>query len=171
MSSCLISPTPSVTESGVLCLEPSLSATCAARISTRPGLRERCRRGQRLPALRLYELSPELGKIPPHRSDAGTLLLADAYGAARTIFVTDVDGVFSADPKGPDGAGSEVLPRVSAAELLDKGFDLLPVDPIALRLMVRTKHVKKIQIVNGLVPGTITRALRGEHVGTFVDAV
>jgi hypothetical protein len=30
--------------------------------------------------------------------------------------------------------------------------------------------VREIQIVNGLTPGNITRALRGEHVGTIIHA-
>jgi molybdenum storage protein len=36
--------------------------------------------------------------------------------------------------------------------------------------MANAKHVKEIQIVNGLTPGTITKALAGEHVGTIVFA-
>ena len=36
--------------------------------------------------------------------------------------------------------------------------------------MGRAKNVREIQIVNGLVPGNITRALRGEHVGTIIHA-
>jgi molybdenum storage protein len=35
------------------------------------------------PPYGLYGFPPHLGKIPPHRTDSGALLLADAYGAAR----------------------------------------------------------------------------------------
>jgi molybdenum storage protein len=41
---------------------------------------------------------------------------------------------------------------------------------MVLELMARAKHVREIQIVNGLTPGNITRALQGEHVGTIIHA-
>ena len=46
----------------------------------------------------------------------------------------------------------------------------LPVDPMVLELMAGAKHVREIQIVNGLSPGNITKALRGEHVGTIIHS-
>ena len=46
----------------------------------------------------------------------------------------------------------------------------LPVDRLVLELMAHAKHVKEIQIVNGLTPGNVTKALAGEHVGTIVHA-
>jgi molybdenum storage protein len=36
--------------------------------------------------------------------------------------------------------------------------------------MATAKHVKEIQIVNGLEPANITKALAGEHVGTIIHA-
>ena len=45
-----------------------------------------------------------------------------------------------------------------------------PIDRIVLELMADAKHVKEIQIVNGRTPGNITKALRGEHVGTIIHA-
>ena len=117
------------------------------------------------PPYGLYEFPPELGKIPPHRTDAGTFLLADAYGAARTIYVKDVDGVYTSDPA--DGGGELIL-RIGAAELLARNLDSLPVDTIALELMANAKNLKEIQIINGRTPGNITKALAGEHVGTII---
>jgi molybdenum storage protein len=113
------------------------------------------------PPFGLYEFPPSSGKIPPHRSDAGAFLLADAYGAASTIYVKDVDGVTI------DGA---LVSRVGAAELAGKGLTDLPIEPAVLGLMTRAKNVREIQIVNGLVPGALTRALDGEHVGTIIHA-
>jgi len=46
----------------------------------------------------------------------------------------------------------------------------LPVDALVLERMANAKHVKEIQIVNGLTPGNITKALQGEHVGTIINA-
>ena len=39
-----------------------------------------------------------------------------------------------------------------------------------LELIPRVRAAELLAIVNGLTPGDITRALRGEHVGTIVHA-
>lgn len=121
------------------------------------------------PPYGLYEFPPELGKIPPHRTDSGTLLLADAYGAARVILVKDVDGVFTSDPASETGT-PELIGRVGAGELLTMNLATLPVDEMVLKLMAHTKHIREIQIVNGLTSGAITKALQGQHVGTIIHA-
>jgi molybdenum storage protein len=119
------------------------------------------------PPYELYEHPPAVGKIPPHRTDTGAFLLSDAYGAAATIYVKDVDGVCTGDPA---AGGGELIPRVGANELLAMDLDTLPVDRLVLQLMGSAKHVKEIQIVNGLTPGNVTKALDGEHVGTIIHA-
>jgi molybdenum storage protein len=120
------------------------------------------------PPYELYEHPPAVGKIPPHRTDAGAFLLADAYGAGATIYVKDVDGVMTGDPAA--GGECELIPRVSASELQAMDLETLPIDAHVLGLMADAKHVKEIQIVNGLIPGNVTKALNGEHVGTIVYA-
>ncbi|PYF08701.1 molybdenum storage protein [Rhodobacter viridis] len=106
-------------------------------------------------------------RLPPHRADAGAFLLADALGAAGLTIVEDVDGIFTADPNGPEGGSAQLLPEVSAAELAAfKGS--LPVDPAFVEVLATARHLERVQIVNGLVPGRLTAALRGEHVGTVI---
>jgi molybdenum storage protein len=122
------------------------------------------------PPYGLYELPPEVGKIPPHRTDTGAFLLADAYGAARTIYVKDVDGVFTNDPATAEGRSPELIARMGVAELMAMDLEALPIDALVLELMAHAKHQKEIQIVNGRTPGNITNALRGEHVGTIIHA-
>jgi molybdenum storage protein len=122
------------------------------------------------PPYGIYEFPPEVGKIPPHRTDTGAFLLADAYGAARLIYVKDVDGVFTSDPAATNGSPVELIPRIGAGALLARKLDTLPVDELVLQLMAHAKHQKEIQIINGLTPGNITKALQGEHVGTLVHA-
>jgi len=39
-----------------------------------------------------------------------------------------------------------------------------------LELLTRTKLVRSIRLVNGLVPGNLTRSLAGERVGTEIHA-
>jgi molybdenum storage protein len=34
--------------------------------------------------------------------------------------------------------------------------------------MATARHIERMQIINGLVPGRLTAALRGEHVGTII---
>ncbi|MFC5993787.1 molybdenum storage protein subunit alpha [Pseudonocardia hispaniensis] len=118
------------------------------------------------PPYGVHEFPPTVGKIPPHRSDAGAFLLADAYGAAQLIYVKDVDGVCTGDPATREG----FLPQVGAGELLRMELPGLPVDRIVLELLGAAKHVTQIQIVNGLTSGNIGRALAGEHVGTIIHA-
>lgn len=105
-------------------------------------------------------------RIPTHRADTGAFLLADALGAAGLTIVEDVDGVYTTDPKGPGGERAELIREASAAEL--SKLDALPFDRALLEVMATARHIERVQVVNGLVPGRLTAALRGEHVGTIV---
>jgi molybdenum storage protein len=105
-------------------------------------------------------------RIPPHRADTGAFLLADALGAAGFTIVEDVDGVYTTDPKGPGGEQAQLLRETNAADLANLGT--LPFDRALLEVMATARYLEHVQIVNGLVPGRITAALRGEHVGTII---
>jgi molybdenum storage protein len=106
-------------------------------------------------------------RIPPHRADTGAFLLADALGAAGLTIMEDVDGVYTADPKGPDGKQAQLLRETSAAELA-KLQGTLPFDRTLLEVMATARHIERVQVVNGLVPGRLTAALRGQHVGSII---
>jgi len=106
-------------------------------------------------------------RIPPHRADAGAFLLADALGAAGLTIVEDVDGVYDADPKGPGGDKARLIREVKAADIA-KTEGALPFDRVLLEVMATARHIERVQIINGLVPGRLTAALRGEHVGTII---
>ena len=106
-------------------------------------------------------------RLPVHRADAGAFLLADALGAAGLTLVEDVDGLYTDDPRGPQGAAATLLPQVTAAELL-KHPGPLPFDQVLPQLLVNARHIERVQLINGLVPGRLTAALRGEHVGTLI---
>ena len=45
----------------------------------------------------------------------------------------------------------------------------LVVERAVLDLMERAVHMKSIRVINGLVPGNLTRALEGEDVGTLIS--
>jgi molybdenum storage protein len=106
-------------------------------------------------------------RIPIHRADTGAFLIADALGAARLTIVEDVDGVYTADPKGPGGKQATLLRETSATDLA-KVDGTLPLDRALLEVMATARHIENVQVVNGLVPGRLTAALRGEHVGTII---
>ena len=44
----------------------------------------------------------------------------------------------------------------------------LPFDRVLIDLLERARLVTRIQIINGLEPDRLARALRGEHVGTIL---
>ena len=106
-------------------------------------------------------------RIPTHRADTGAFLLADALGAAGLTIVEDVDGVYTTDPNGADEATAQLLRETSVADLAELD-GTLPFDPALLEVMATARHLARVQIVNGLVPGRLTAALRGEHVGTII---
>ncbi|WP_446737772.1 amino acid kinase family protein [Rhodoblastus sp. 17X3] len=106
-------------------------------------------------------------RLPIHRADTGAFLVADALGAAGLTIVEDVDGVYDVDPSGPNGAQAKLIRETTSAELLD-AQGTLPIDRALPEVMATARHIERVQIVNGLVPGRITAALRGEHVGTII---
>jgi hypothetical protein len=36
------------------------------------------------------------------------------------------------------------------------------------QLLANARHIERVQVVNGLVPGRLTAAMRGDHVGTEI---
>lgn len=120
------------------------------------------------PPYSMWEHPPVVGRIPPHRTDAGTLLLAECFGSKTVTLVKDVDGLYDEDPHLNPGA--TLLPEISVSELEARKLKTLPFDRVLLDLLKAARLVKRFQVVNGLIPGRIEAALAGEHVGTFVHA-
>ncbi len=106
-------------------------------------------------------------RIPIHRADSGAFLLADALGAASLTIVEDVDGIYTADPNGPEAESAKFIPEIGYEELANHKATL-PIDKVVLELMGNAHHLKQVQVINGLVPGRLTAALRREHVGTII---
>jgi len=111
--------------------------------------------------------APE-GVIPPYRTDAGCFLLAEQFGCKSMIFVKDEDGLFTANPKTAKDA--TFIPKISVDEMKSKGLQDSILEFPMLDLLKAARHVREAQIVNGLKPGNLTRALAGEHVGTIITA-
>ena len=75
--------------------------------------------------------------------------------------------MYDSDPKGSDGKKAKMLRETSAADLA-KHKGTLPFDRALLEIMATARHLERVQLVNGLVPGRLTAALRGAHVGTII---
>ena len=121
---------------------------------------------QGMPPYKLWEQNPEIGRIPPQRTDTGCFLIAEVYGARKMIYVKDEDGLYTADPKKDRDA--QHIARISVQELLKADQDDLIVERAVLDLMLSARHIREIQFVNGLKPGQLSAALNGEPVGTII---
>jgi molybdenum storage protein len=119
-----------------------------------------------MPPYGLWEEPPATGRIPPHRTDVGAFLLAEVLGCDHCVFIKDEQGLYSEDPK--KNPNSKFIPEIELDELNRMDLNDLVVERAVLHTMKNALHVKKILIVNGLVPGNITRALNGENAGTVI---
>ena len=93
-------------------------------------------------------------------------MVSETLGARSMIFVKDEDGLHTADPK-TDPSG-RLIPSATAQELLDMNLPDLIIEPVVLESMLYARNTRRIQIINGLKPGLLTRALAGESVGTVI---
>jgi molybdenum storage protein len=121
---------------------------------------------QGMPPYKLWEENPEIGRIPPQRTDTGCFLIAEVFGARKMIYVKDEDGLYTADPKKDPAARH--IPRISVQELLARDQDDLVVERAVLDLLLGARHIIEIQFVNGLKPGQLSAALAGEPVGSVI---
>lgn len=121
-----------------------------------------------MPPYTYWHANPEIGRIPPHRTDTGAYLVSEVFGARSMIYVKDEDGLYTADPKKDKRARH--IPRASVAEIEAMKLNDVVVEHAVLELMKNAEQRRSIQIINGLVPGNLTRALDGEHVGTIITA-
>ena len=121
-----------------------------------------------MPPYEHWEKPPATGRIPANRTDSGVFLTAEFLGARSCIFVKDERGLYTADPKKDRDA--VFIPRITAQELLDRDLNDVVIERVVLEYMLRAKHVREVQIINGLIAGNLLRALDGEHVGTIIEA-
>src|ERR671916_2934211 len=122
----------------------------------------------RMPPYLYWQQNPAVGRIPPNRTDTGAYLVSEVFGARSMIYVKDEDGLYTADPKKDPGA--KFIPSISVEELETLDLDDVVVERSVLEMMKDAQHRRSIQVINGLVPGNLTRALNGEPVGTIITA-
>jgi molybdenum storage protein len=119
------------------------------------------------PPYHFWEPPPEGGPLPAHGSDFGLFEHAEVLGMRRLIFVKDEDGLYDRDPKRhPD---ANLIPHIQLEELLANMPEELILDRQLFEAWRDARHIQRVQIINGLKPGQLTRALAGDDVGTVIE--
>ena len=119
-----------------------------------------------MPPYDYFAIPPAKGRIPVHRTDVGTVLLANLIGSRSCIFVKDEKGLYTDDPK--KNPHADFIAEIGARELMKRDLVDLIVERPCLEILQESEVLDSIQIINGMEEGNITRALAGEHVGTII---
>jgi molybdenum storage protein len=121
-----------------------------------------------MPPYTFWQRNPVIGRLPPHRTDTGCWLISETFGTRSMIYIKDENGLYTADPKKDKHA--RFIPRITVDEMEAMNLPDSVVEHSVLEMMKNARHRRSIQIINGLVPGNLTRALNGETVGTLITA-
>lgn len=119
-----------------------------------------------IPPYHFWEPPPEQGPLPMHGSDFGLFIHAEVLGMQHIIYVKDEDGLYDKDPKKHDDA--KLIERTTLDELLADMPSELIIDRQLFSAWKNARHVRRVQIVNGLKRGMLQKALAGEDVGTVI---
>lgn len=111
------------------------------------------------------------GLKPGMTTDTVAAMLAERVNADLLVKATDVDGIFTRDPKKYKDA--EKLERLSFDDLFgffekerhEAGIHQV-IDPEAIRILQK-KRIRTV-VVNGFRPGNVLLAVKGERVGTLI---
>ena len=119
------------------------------------------------PPYHFWEPPSEEGPLPTHGSTSASFILAEVLGMKKLILVKDVDGLYDHDPK--THADAKLIKKTTLAALYPDLPKELPIDKQLFDAWRTARHVERVQLVNGLRRGELTRALAGEEVGTVID--
>ena len=119
-----------------------------------------------MPPYDYFAIKPEKGRIPIHRTDSGLVILGDLIGSKRILFIKDEDGLYTEDPK--KNPEAEFIAKIGAGDLMERNLDDLIIERPCLEFIQNSEVIEYVQIINGMVPGNISKALAGEHVGTII---
>jgi molybdenum storage protein len=121
-----------------------------------------------MPPFLYWEKPVDGTRIPSNRTDAGVYLSAEVMGCPRALYIKDEAGLHAHDPKKhPD---APLIRRISTSELRERDLPDLVIERSVLAHMENARFCREIQVINGLVPGNVTKALAGEDVGTIIYA-
>ncbi len=119
-----------------------------------------------MPPYDYFALPVPKSRIPIHRTDVGTLVIADLIGARSCIFIKDERGLYADDPK--KNKKASFIPEISVKDLLARDLDDLIIERPCLEILLNSEVLDKVQIINGLEKGNLTKALNGKPVGTII---
>ncbi len=119
-----------------------------------------------MPPYDYFALPPARGRLPIHRTDTGTLIMANLIGAKSCIFVKDEDGLYTDNPK--TNPKASIIREIGVKELMKRDLEDLVVERSCLEVLVNCESMVKIQIINGLKKGMLSKALNGKPVGTVI---
>ncbi|MEM2920960.1 MAG: UMP kinase [Candidatus Bathyarchaeia archaeon] len=113
------------------------------------------------------------GMQPAQSTNAVAALAAEAVGADLLINATNIDGVYTSDPrKDPSARKLAVVETQELMKIMLNGsmeagtYELF--DPVAIKVVERSRI--KAYIIDGRVPENIMKAAKGETIGTIVLA-
>jgi len=119
-----------------------------------------------VPPFHFWEPPPLEGAVPMHGADFGLFQMAEVLGMKQVIYVKDEDGLYDRDPK--KHADARRFGKITLAELLPQLPEENILDRELFHAWSNAKNLERITIVNGLVPGQLTRAMYGDDVGTVI---
>lgn len=127
--------------------------------------------GELASALRSRDITVVGGLQPGQSTDTVAVITAELMGSRLVVKATDVDGIYTADPKKDPRAVR--IPRLTYREALEilaptspraGSYELL--DLQAVRLAMRSNIM--IRIVDGRDPENVYRAVRGADIGSLI---
>lgn len=121
-----------------------------------------------MPPYHYWEPPTGSRRLPHYREDFGMFMVSEVLGAASMIFVKDEDGLYTDDPK--KNPAAEFIPEIDASELLARALPDSIIDRSVVENMLHARNTRRIQIINGLKPELLGKALAGEQVGTIITA-
>jgi len=110
-----------------------------------------------MPPHHYWEPPPGPSGIPHYRRDFGMYMVSEVLGAASMIYLKDEDGLYTAAPKKDPRAA--FIPHANARQLLDLNLPDSIIDRALLENMLHARNTRTIQIINGLKPELLGRAL------------
>lgn len=99
---------------------------------------------------------------PFFSTDTAAALRASEIGATLLLKGTQVDGVYSADPK--KNKGTEFFKRISLTEVIGRRLEVMD----ATALVLARENKMPIRVFNMHKPNNILKAIQGRDVGTLV---
>lgn len=126
--------------------------------------------GEAIELIRVWKVIFMGGLQPAQSTTTVAALLAEALNAEQLVIATDVDGVYSEDPKKNPAAKKfekvriEDLERMFSKGVEAGGYKLF--DPLTLAVIKRSRI--PTQVIAGRPPSNVRRALNGESIGTIV---